>query len=181
MYHKFCQEPTLQRLDTFEEQCIVSSSSNSIAGACHIINGIHLSCASKVEPLLLKEPPPTPPQPLGLSIWEPFNRINYSISLAKDDDNFFHQDVCFAATMTIPTGVPTGVLIKYFLHHTGSDENCLTGLLVVSSKGLCPPRPLMPAQIPTSSSTYLASSLPMRTTFILGHLAIQVCLLFWVH
>jgi hypothetical protein len=112
---------------------------NSIAGACHIIIGIHLSCASKVEPLLLKEPPPTPPGPLRSSIWEPFNRTDYSISLAKDDDNFCRQDVCFTATMTIPTGVPTSILIKYFLHHTGLDKNCLTGSLVVSTEGLCPP------------------------------------------
>jgi hypothetical protein len=112
---------------------------DSIAGACHIIIGIHLSCASKVELLLLKEPPPTPPRPLGLSIWEPFNRMDYSISLAKDHDNFCRQDVRFTATMTILTGIPTGVLIKYFLHHTGLDENCLAGLSVVSTKGLCPP------------------------------------------
>jgi hypothetical protein len=68
---------------------------NSIAGACHIIIGIHLSCASTVEPLLLKEPPPTPPQPLGLFFWEPFNWMDYSISLAKDNDDFCHQGIVF--------------------------------------------------------------------------------------
>ncbi len=41
--------------------------------------------------------------------------------------------------MTVPTGVLPGVLIKYFLHHAGLDENCLMGVLVVSTKGLCPP------------------------------------------
>jgi hypothetical protein len=41
--------------------------------------------------------------------------------------------------MTIPTGIPTSVLIKYFLHHTGLDESCLTGLLVIFTKGLCQP------------------------------------------
>jgi hypothetical protein len=66
---------------------------NSIAGACCIIIGIHLPLSSKVEPLLLKEPLPNPPRPLGLSIWEPFNMPDYSISFAKDDGNFCRQDV----------------------------------------------------------------------------------------
>jgi hypothetical protein len=53
---------------------------DSIAGACHIIIGIHLSCSSTVEPFLLKEPPPTPPRPLGSFFWEPFNQAGYSMT-----------------------------------------------------------------------------------------------------
>jgi hypothetical protein len=111
---------------------------NSVAGACHIIIGIHSSCASTAQPLLLKEAPPTSPQPLGSFLWEPFNRTDYSVSLAKDDDDFCCQDVRFTASTTVPTGVLRGILIRYFLHHPNSDEN-LTGTSVVSTEGLCPP------------------------------------------
>jgi hypothetical protein len=112
---------------------------DSIAGACHIIVAVHSSCASTVEPILLKEPPPTPPQPLSSFLWEPFNRTEYSVSLAKDDDDFCRQDVSFTTSTTIPQGMPTGVIVKYFLHRPDSDETCLTGASVVSAAGLCPP------------------------------------------
>jgi hypothetical protein len=77
---------------------------------------------------------------MGLSIWEPLNRPEHSISLAKDDDNFIRQDVCFTATSPkIPSGSATGVHIKYFRHHFGADEACLSGSSIVSTTGLCPP------------------------------------------
>jgi hypothetical protein len=65
--------------------------------------------------------------------------MDYSISLTKDNDNFCRQDVQFTVSPMVPTGVPSGVLIKYFLHQAGLDENCLTGALVVSTEGLCLP------------------------------------------
>jgi hypothetical protein len=92
---------------------------NSIAGVCHIIIGTHTLCALTVKPILLKEPLPTPPCPIGLSIWEPFNRPNHSVCLTKDNDDFCCQDVRFTAQPTIPAGLPTGVLVKYFLHQPG--------------------------------------------------------------
>ncbi len=112
---------------------------DSIAGACRVIIGIHSSCALTVEPLLLKEPPPTPPQPLGSFLWEPFNRTDYSVSLAKDDNDFCRQDIKFTFSTTIPHGMPASVIIKYFLHRPDLDKDCLTGALVVSTAGLCPP------------------------------------------
>ncbi len=111
----------------------------SIAGACRVVIGIHSSCALTVEPFLLKEPPPTPPQPLGSFLWEPFNRTDYLVSLAKDDNDFCCQDIKFTILTTIPHGVPTGVIVKYFLHRPDSDENCLTGASVVLPAGLCLP------------------------------------------
>jgi hypothetical protein len=65
--------------------------------------------------------------------------MEYSVSLANDDDDFCHQDVRFTTSTTIPQGVPTGVIVKYFLHRPDSDETCLTGALVVSAAGVCPP------------------------------------------
>jgi hypothetical protein len=86
---------------------------NTIAGICQVIIGVHSSSASTVEPLLLKEQPPTPPHPISLSIWEAFNRREHSVSLAKDNDDFICQDVCFTATSPkIPSGLETKVHIK---------------------------------------------------------------------
>jgi hypothetical protein len=96
---------------------------NTIAGACQVLIGVHTSCASIVEPIFLKEPPPTSTCPIDLSIWEPFNRPEHSVSLAKDDEDFCRQDVCFATTEPLtPSGSPIGVYVKYFLHHSGSDD-----------------------------------------------------------
>ena len=113
---------------------------DSIAGSCLCITGVHSSCASMVEPLLLKAAPPTPPRPLGISLWEQFNRPDHSVSLAKDDDDFCHQDVKFTASLPkISEGSQNGIIVKYFLHLPGSDETCLTGASVVLCEGLCPP------------------------------------------
>ncbi len=71
---------------------------DTILSSCHIIIGIHSLCASNVEPLTLKSPPPSLPHPISLSRWEPFNRPEHSMSLAKDDDDFMRQYVKFPAT-----------------------------------------------------------------------------------
>jgi hypothetical protein len=88
-----------------------------ISGLCCLIIGIHSLCAPTVKPLCLKSPPSSIPRPLGLSIWEPFNQPEHSVLLAKDDDYFMRQDVQFTATLPKPTlAIPSGVLVKYFLH-----------------------------------------------------------------
>ena len=113
---------------------------DTILSSCRIIIGIHSSCASTVEPLTLKPPPPSLTCPIGLSLWEPFNRPEHSMSLAKDDDDFMRQDVKFIAIPTEPTvTIPPGVLVKNYLHGHHSDASMLAGAAVVSSDGLCPP------------------------------------------
>jgi len=113
---------------------------DTILSSCHIIIGIHSLCASTVEPLTLKSPPPSLPHPISLSRWEPFNRPEHSMSLAKDDDDFICQDVKFTATPTEPTvAIPPGVLVKYYLPGHRSDESMLAGAAMVSLDGLCPP------------------------------------------
>ncbi len=71
---------------------------DTIAGACQVLIGLHTSCASIVEPIFLKEPPPTSTRPIGLSIWQPFNRPERSVFLDKDDEDFCRQDVRFPTT-----------------------------------------------------------------------------------
>ena len=107
------------------------SQGDSIAGACLCITGVHSSCASTVEPLLLKAAPPTPPRPLGISLWEPFNWSDHSVSPAKDK--------FMASLPKISKGSQNGIIVKYFLHPPSLDETCLTGASVVSCEGLCPP------------------------------------------
>jgi hypothetical protein len=72
---------------------------DTISGSCRIIIRIYTSCAPTVEPLQLKSPPSSIQRPLGLSLWEPFNRTEHSVLLAMDDDNFMQQDVKFTATL----------------------------------------------------------------------------------
>jgi hypothetical protein len=112
----------------------------TVLGSCRVLIGIHSSCASSVEPLQLKLPPPSPPRPLRLALWEPFNCPEHSVSLAKDDDDFMRQDVKFFTTLPEPTHpYPPGVSVKYFLHGPASEESLLAGAAVVSCDGLCPP------------------------------------------
>ena len=113
---------------------------DTISGSCRIIIGIHTSCAPMVEPLQLKSPLPSMPRPLGLSLWEPFNRTEHSVSLAMDDDDFMHQDVKFTASLPPSTLIhPPGGSLKYFLHGCHSGESMLAGAAVISFDGLCPP------------------------------------------
>ncbi len=111
-----------------------------IAGSCRLILGIHLSCAASVEPLLLKHPPAIPSRSLAGFIWEPFNRPEHSISLARDDPNFANQDGP-EMTITLPkstTHNPSTVMLKYHIHRAGSNESILVGSDVISVDGLCP-------------------------------------------
>jgi hypothetical protein len=134
---------------------------NTIAGACQVLIGVHTSCVPIIEPIFLKEPPPTSTRPIGLSIWEPFNQPEHLVSLAKDDEDFCQQDVRFATTEPLtPSGSPTGVYVKYFLHHSGSDDAVyltLQSFQLPASAHL-----LMPAPIQTCSNTSLGLSLLTR-------------------
>ena len=113
---------------------------NTILGLCCIIIGIHSSCSPTVEPLHLKSPPLSIPCPLGLSLWEPFNRTEHSVLLAMDNNDFMRQDVKFTATLPPSTFLsPPGVSLKYFLHGCHSDKSMLADAAVISSGGLCPP------------------------------------------
>ena len=80
------------------------------------------------------------PRPLGLSLWEPFNRTKHSVLLAMDNDNFMRQDVKFTAMLPPSTLIHSpGVSLKYFLHGCHLDESILAGAAVILSDSLCPP------------------------------------------
>jgi len=52
---------------------------DSISDSCSVITAVHSSCASNVEPLILKTPPSVPPRPIGSYIWTPFNRPEHTL------------------------------------------------------------------------------------------------------
>ena len=135
---------------------------DTISGSCRILIGLHTSCAPTVEPLQLKSPPPSMLRPLRLSLWEPFNRTEYSVSLAMDDDDFMRQDVKFTATLPPSTLIHSpGVSLKYFLHGCHSDESMFAGAAVISSDGLA--HHLTQAQIRTYFNTSSALNSTMAT------------------
>jgi hypothetical protein len=113
---------------------------DTVAGRCRIITAVHSSCASTVEPLQLKRPPSVPPCPLGKFIWEPFNRKEYAISLARDDTcNLAKQDTCLQAlTPSITSDEVAGISVRYHLHCPNADALVTLGSEVISLNGFCP-------------------------------------------
>ncbi len=61
---------------------------DSILDSCSITTAIHSSCALTVDPIVLKTPPWTTPQPISAFIWEPFNRPEHSLCYGRDDVDF---------------------------------------------------------------------------------------------
>jgi len=112
---------------------------DSIADSCTIIIAIHSSCASNVEPITLKTPPSVTPQPIRAFVWEPFNRIEHSLSNCRDDEEFDSEKMITMIPKPVASAQSRGVMIKYHLHRADSDATILAGSSVLSSGGLCPP------------------------------------------
>ncbi len=114
---------------------------DTIPGWCNILSGIHSSCTPCVKPLELKTPPPVSPHPIGAFLWEPFNRHEHLVSLARTNDDFCpNNDIKFHTTKpTLEVKQKSGATVKYFFHGHGADESTLCGSSVISSDGLCPP------------------------------------------
>ncbi len=113
---------------------------DSIARQCNFLIRIHSSCTTRVNPLELKPPPPVSPRPIGAFLWEPFNRPEHLVSLARNNNDFCRQDIRFHTTYP-PADAQSepGVIIKYFLHWHGTDKSTFCGSFAISSDGLCPP------------------------------------------
>jgi hypothetical protein len=112
---------------------------DTIAGQCHVLTAVHSSCASATEAFALKRPPPLPPRPLGEFIWEPFNRQEHAISLARDDGAFPKQETGMqASTPPIQSNDTARVLVRYHLHRPNANTLVTIGSEVVSIDGLCP-------------------------------------------
>jgi hypothetical protein len=65
-----------------------------ISNSCSIITAVHLSCASNVEPLVLKSPPTVTLPPFSSYFWVPFNRPKHALGYGKDNVDFNKDDKC---------------------------------------------------------------------------------------
>jgi hypothetical protein len=67
---------------------------DSISDSCSVITAVHSSCASNVEPLVLKTPPLVPPRPLSSFIWMPFDRPEHALGYGPNDTDFNKDETC---------------------------------------------------------------------------------------
>ncbi len=113
---------------------------NSIADLCTIMTAIHTSCASTVNPIELKTPPPTLSRPLSSFLWEQFNRPKHSVCLNCYDSCFNKDDspkmVVIGPCPASELGHP-GICILYHLDRDNSDSLILAGSSVLSHGSLC--------------------------------------------
>ncbi len=79
----------------------------------NLVVGVHDSTQSRTEPISFWIPTSPTPLLLAAYIWEPFNKPEYSVSFAKDDDSFA-TNANHGITATVPTSsvlasLPDGV------------------------------------------------------------------------
>ncbi len=70
---------------------------------------------------------------------QPFNWPDHAISLARDKADSDKQDLQLKVSTPKSTqNHDRGIIIKYFIHHPGSDDTVLVGSEVISINWLCP-------------------------------------------
>ncbi len=79
------------------------------------------------------------PRLIGAFVWEPFNRIEHSLSPGRDEEEFDSKKMITTIPKPIAGQQSRGVTVKYHLHRADSDATILAGSSVLSSGGLCPP------------------------------------------
>jgi hypothetical protein len=104
--------------------------------------GVHDSTQAQPEPVLFCILPLQKPLPLAAYIWQPFNKIEYSVSLAKDDESFSAESNSNIA-VTLPSPLVLAPLLDgvrplYYLCLQDSNTATLAGAAVVSLDSLCP-------------------------------------------
>jgi hypothetical protein len=122
--------------------CLFPNFGDSVIGQAILVVGIHDSTQSRMEPISFRIPPSPMPLPLAAYIWGPFNKPEYSISFAKDDDSFAtnanHGITATAPTLSVLASLPDGVQPLYYLHLRDSNTATLAGAAVMSLDSLCP-------------------------------------------
>ncbi len=123
--------------------CSFPDFGDSVVGRANLIVGVHDSTQSKTEPISFRIPPSPAPMPLAAFIWEPFNKSEYSISFAKDD-NSFANEANHGMTATVPApsvmaSIPDGLRPLYYLHLRDSNLAILAGAAVCPSRVCVPP------------------------------------------
>jgi hypothetical protein len=122
---------------------------DSVADSCLVITAVHSSCSSTVKPVILKTPPSTNPSPIGLFVWEPFNRPEHSLCYGKDDKKFNKDDASMMTVSTPKLAESTKSpcpMIKYHLHRQDANGSIFAGSSILSADSLCPPFEACPNQ-----------------------------------
>jgi hypothetical protein len=122
---------------------------DSVADSCLVITAVHSSCSSTVKPVILKTPPSTNPSPIGLFIWEPFNRPEHSLCYGKDDKKFNKDDASMMTVSTPKLAESTKSpcpMIKYHLHRQDANGSIFAGSSILLADSLCPPFEACPNQ-----------------------------------
>jgi hypothetical protein len=122
---------------------------DSVADSCLVISAVHSSCSSTVEPIVLKTPPSTNPSPIGLYIWEPFNRPEHSLCYGRHDVEFNHDEsskMIVSLPKSADSTTSPRLIIEYHLHRQGANGSIFAGSSVLSTASLCPPFEACPNQ-----------------------------------
>jgi hypothetical protein len=85
---KFVKQLTSSGWVLSRTTCLFPDFGDSVIGNASIIAGIHDSTQARTEPVLFYIPPLPKPLPLAAYVWQHFNKVEYSMSLAKDDESF---------------------------------------------------------------------------------------------
>ena len=155
---------------------------DSVIGKAPIIVGVHDSTRAQIEPVPFCIPPLPKPLPLAAYIWQPFNKVEYSMSLAKEDESFLAESTrSIVATLPSPSvlvSLLNGVRPLYYLHLQDLNTATLTGAAVLSLDSLCPtfdgsPKPNMfhcrfRVEFQKDDHTHVRAILPFEFTSCFG-------------
>jgi hypothetical protein len=123
---KFVEQLTSSGWVLSQTTCLFPDFGDSVVGKALVIVGVHDSTQARTEPVLLRIPPSPKPLPLAAYIWQPFNKVEYSMSMAKDDESFSAESNCGIVTMLpsllVVASLPDGG-IKY-------GDSCWCGCLI---------------------------------------------------
>ncbi len=131
------------------------------------------SCASNVDPLILKLPPPVAPCSISSFIWMPFDRPEHTLSYGKDD-NDFNKDASPKMTTTVPKpAVPSQspkVLVKYYLHRQARTHPFWPACLSFCGRAFVHLLNLAPIRTYSSNSLASSSATTITRMFVLYQL-----------
>ncbi len=123
--------------------CSFPDNGDSVIGATTVIVGVHNSTESKVEPVLFKTLPTCRSLTLSSVIWPLFNKTEYQLSYAMNDNSFTDANANGTVVLMLPPTImallPTGLEVLYHLHLCSDRPGSLNRSAVLSLDSLCTP------------------------------------------
>ena len=110
---KFVKQLTSSGWVLSQTTCLFPDFGNLVIGNASKIVGVHDSTQARTEPVLFCIPPLPTPLLLAAYVWQPFNIVEYSVSLAKDDESFLAESnrgiVAMLPSPLVVASLPNGV------------------------------------------------------------------------